>query len=750
MECLINRRISEPRLYFCDSIITEVNDEFIDFTGYTMGELLGKSIIEIGDMLKFNSQMFLDNIYRDYSGFIFTKSLEAREVNISCYHSKKTNKKIYTFSEKENSRLEDKLLFVQETFEENMRGAAVYNIADSIMLKVNQRYLDFMEYPFNKGEDSIGKSIKECVTRVVGSKFRAMWNSVIETQKSKYIKEFRFDDVIKGISYWDTILTPIFENGKLKYMFVTTTEVTKMVIKNQGIKRKNKMIELQKEKLEEQNKKIEQQNKQLEEKNTQLTSIIENLSEGVVISDNKGKVIMTNTEANKLIYQFDKFIILGGTRKNTKYFDMENNEISLENMPTIRALNGEVVKNARMFVINPESEYYIKISSIPIYNVDEELTMVVSCFHNITETIEKSEKIKEQKKELEAIIVNISEGIAIVNKKGKYTLFNKAAREAIIPYYEYMNKVCGGNEQCRIYDINGAEIKPEDMPVRRVIKGEKFNNMRMALKVSNKTLQLDVSGTPIYDNEGNFSLAVLCSRDMTNYISHEETIRSRYELLDKIIDTFDLPVVRLSCPHLEVVDINKKAFKLIEILRPDVKSINEIKGNNIKEILNSAWIEEYYTCIREVLEEKKTKYLNKRMHLINGNEEYWNIIFEPLLDANGEIEEILMLTIDVTSEIKANIIMENALKLQEEIFANISHELKTPLNIIFSTAQLLNLYCESGSLDQRKNSVIKYIDSIKQNSYRLSKLINNIVDLSKIQSGFFELNFSNNNIVEVV
>ena len=94
--------------------------------------------------------------------------------------------------------------------------------------------------------------------------------------------------------------------------------------------------------------------------------------------------------------------------------------------------------------------------------------------------------------------------------------------------------------------------------------------------------------------------------------------------------------------------------------------------------------------------------------------------------------------------------MEKILKSQEEFFANISHELKTPLNVIYSTVQLFNMYCNNGSLDEKKDSIIKYIDSMMQNCYRLSKLINNIVDLSKIEAGFFELNLSNNNIVEVV
>jgi len=89
-------------------------------------------------------------------------------------------------------------------------------------------------------------------------------------------------------------------------------------------------------------------------------------------------------------------------------------------------------------------------------------------------------------------------------------------------------------------------------------------------------------------------------------------------------------------------------------------------------------------------------------------------------------------------------------KRQGEFFTNISHELKTPLNVINSAVQLLQMYCNSSSLAERKDSITKYIESAMQNCYRLSKLINNVVDLSKIEAGFFKLNLSNNNIVEIV
>jgi len=216
------------------------------------------------------------------------------------------------------------------------------------------------------------------------------------------------------------------------------------------------------------------------------------------------------------------------------------------------------------------------------------------------------------------------------------------------------------------------------------------------------------------------------------------------------IDSFDIPVVTLSCPDLKISNINKKAFSFIKMLSPSVKSIDQIKDKNIKPLFKILKISEYRKCVREVLKEKKTKHLNKQKYLINGKEIYWNVVFDPMVEVNGEIQEILILAIDVTNEIKSNMEIEKTLKLQGEFIANISHDLKTPLNVVSAAVQLLSMYCNSGSLDIKKNSVIKYLSSIQQNTYRLSKLINNVVDSSKIEAGFLKLTLSNNNIVEVV
>ena len=48
--------------------------------------------------------------------------------------------------------------------------------------------------------------------------------------------------------------------------------------------------------------------------------------------------------------------------------------------------------------------------------------------------------------------------------------------------------------------------------------------------------------------------------------------------MNRIINTFELPVVRLSCPDLKIIDINQKAFTIIKSLSHNIISIDQVKG----------------------------------------------------------------------------------------------------------------------------------------------------------------------------
>lgn len=88
-------------------------------------------------------------------------------------------------------------------------------------------------------------------------------------------------------------------------------------------------------------------------------------------------------------------------------------------------------------------------------------------------------------------------------------------------------------------------------------------------------------------------------------------------------------------------------------------------------------------------------------------------------------------------------------KAKGQFFANLSHEIKTPINIIYSCMQLLEMNKKNGD-KALWDAYNKYDNTIKQNCYRLLRLVNNLVDMTKIDSGYMSLKFVNYEIVSLV
>ena len=84
-----------------------------------------------------------------------------------------------------------------------------------------------------------------------------------------------------------------------------------------------------------------------------------------------------------------------------------------------------------------------------------------------------------------------------------------------------------------------------------------------------------------------------------------------------------------------------------------------------------------------------------------------------------------------------------------DFFVNISHELRTPVNLISSTIQLIKLNLKNLSKEDA-NIISKYIDIMESNSMRLIRLINNLIDSTKIDAGFVKFTPINADIIKFV
>ncbi len=87
-------------------------------------------------------------------------------------------------------------------------------------------------------------------------------------------------------------------------------------------------------------------------------------------------------------------------------------------------------------------------------------------------------------------------------------------------------------------------------------------------------------------------------------------------------------------------------------------------------------------------------------------------------------------------------------RMKTDFFANICHDLKTPLSVILGAIQLMDYKMDILTYEQKKSG--RHLATIKQNSYRLIRLINNILDIARLDSGYIKINMVNCNIVYLV
>jgi signal transduction histidine kinase len=130
----------------------------------------------------------------------------------------------------------------------------------------------------------------------------------------------------------------------------------------------------------------------------------------------------------------------------------------------------------------------------------------------------------------------------------------------------------------------------------------------------------------------------------------------------------------------------------------------------------------------------------------NGRKVYYNMTYHPVLNMMGEVTEILLVAVDVTGEVEKRKQMEDIFKQKDEFFYFMSHEFKTPLTVINAAVQSLEYIYGKQIPDKAK----VLVEKVKQNAFRQLRLVNNLLDITKISSGKIKLKKRNIDIVLLV
>lgn len=180
----------------------------------------------------------------------------------------------------------------------------------------------------------------------------------------------------------------------------------------------------------------------------------------------------------------------------------------------------------------------------------------------------------------------------------------------------------------------------------------------------------------------------------------------------------------------------------------DYKSDKEVIGrkfqNLLKDIISDEIYRKYYSRIYDSDFGENQGF--KTENIVKGEEEYEVYLLK--IDNLNKLVYIKDITeVNKTRQVRKEYeeyLKEEAVK--NEFYSNISHELRTPINLIYSALQLN----EMNLVENNITSIDKRNQVIKQNCLRLIRTINNFIDTNKISEGYLRANMKVYNIVSVI
>jgi PAS domain S-box-containing protein len=231
------------------------------------------------------------------------------------------------------------------------------------------------------------------------------------------------------------------------------------------------------------------------------------------------------------------------------------------------------------------------------------------------------------------------------------------------------------------------------------------------------------------------------------YIEGEERYKSSFDNLTMGVVLTDLTgkIVKINRFLLDILGYSEE--ELLGLIFSDTI----LRGDNcIKDDYLRALLENDVNKIVSFERRYKHKYgydvwLEVNVALVNDLMEKPKYFLYEIQDisSNKKVVELEIGMQDKRKELRDTIEMD---KLRVEFFANLSHELRTPINVISGAIQLIELNLK----DNMNENTIRNVNFIKQNSRRLLRLVNNLIDATKLEVGFYELNLRNFDIVSLV
>ncbi len=287
--------------------------------------------------------------------------------------------------------------------------------------------------------------------------------------------------------------------------------------------------------------------------------------------------------------------------------------------------------------------------------------------------------------------------------------------------------------------IFSAYIHPEDrMMVESAITAAfagAFFDIEHRICVGDQVKWIHIRSESTFDNQGNLLFGTGTVRDITGQKQTLSAISRQKETAQQYLDIAGVMLGALNTAG-EITLMNKKGYQIL-----DHKEGTLLGKNWFDLCLPEAIREEVKTVFKSQMngDFEPLEFYENPIITSSGSERLVAFHNSLLHDETGTICGVLFSGEDITRRkqseadlLKAKSAAEAANRAKSEFLANMSHEIRTPMNGVLGMTQLLRY-------TQPTQEQTEYLDNLETSGINLLALINDILDLSRIESGKLEL-----------
>ena len=486
--------------------------------------------------------------------------------------------------------------------------------------------------------------------------------------------------------------------------------------------------------------------KELKESEEKYRELLENMMEGYFEVDLKGTLTFVNDRYCKIFGYSSKEELIG---KNHRTFQDEKTARKLFKIYDQLYKNeipGPVLIERQNLTPSGETIYHETLADLKYDSVGNKVGFF-GLIRDVTERKNAEQKLIESEVKYRNIIENAKEGYYEVDLKGNFTFFNNALcellkfspEEAMGLYYKsFMDEENSKRIFKAFNEVYRTGIEQPQFQYEIVTKNGEglFGETSISLKYDSDGRKIGFCGF-LRDITYGFV------RDITEKTRAEQKLKESEEKYSNLFQHSNDGIIIHDLDG-SIIDVNQKVLEQFGYTKSEILSLKIPQLHQIEEIEVSK------NAFEEIA---KKGFVRFEINFNKKNGEIFPAEVSSSLFNIGNNKFVQGIVREITERKKAEfLIKEEIQKLKEldqirkDLISRVSHELKTPLVSIFGASELLLELFK----DEMKAELIELIKMIENGSRRLNYLVNNLLDVTRIEYNKLQLEKETTDISNII